>query len=452
MSAVQGLLERQARLNAAVAEQLRELKRSGVMIKGVKAPTRIKAEILQQLLGDLKQVNAAIKAGFEARKRQQDSHCCLRLKSSNYCGKNQERRWTLNVLKIQGATILLGGGFVGINLVIKSACEENTGLVTAAIGLTAIAIAGIANLVMRYDQRQFQAAENAAAKAIEKVYPPEKVNYKVSIFLCALENFEANTNYKTLRQCLKAWLSIPLRQRKQLPEYAQLLGELLYCLPEDDECKQLMNELYRLVAARSQGKTRLISSVDISETVEITPLEVIHGDLPAPLPEDEVKEKAEDLLIEVDINAELLTEYQNKWSKLEQLLGVNINTLEYDNVCYNKNGEWWLNEPAQEGEEKKVAANQAASGNNHVIDDDSSNTSRPPIPPLQFESSVYAPTPQNLSDAKVRSKTASKVPLHISPNPSPRPAISLILEFSRSPNSSNPSTSPRVVLKNVEEE
>lgn len=340
MSALQGLLDKRFQLNQAVEVQLGELKRNGVFINGVHVPRKENAKCLQALLKELKKVNKDIRSALDARNQELETHCCFRVKSSNCCGNNQERRWTVNVLKLQMSALLVSAGAIGTGLIIKSTSENQSDIVVGAVGLTAVAVAAVASLIMHYDQNKIYAARNAAAAVIEQVDPPGQVGIKVWLFLTSLEAFKKRPNNKTLKECLQMWKLLSPRDRKELPGYKNLIKEMIYLLPEDDECKLLMHELYRLVAARSQGKVQVINPSANLVTIS----------------EEETKESVDDLAIDPDLDRLLLTKYKKKWEKLEELLGVQVQDLLCGNICHDQFGNWWVNQVSKNEEIKKRVA------------------------------------------------------------------------------------------------
>lgn len=418
MSAIQGLWK-QAELNAAIDKQLEKITEGVRGIQGGLA--NIDVGVLKQYLDEVGRLYLAVQTEIIF-KKESNVNCCFRTKSplSRWgSGESGKKCRKISLVMIPGTALVAGFLCLGINNALTSSCQSQSSKVPIGVVYTAMMVMTITLIFLWSRLKKSTVADQASEAIIHSHFQDWEEQKLLLVFLKTLRNFDERRDTEALRQCLQALHFVPPRYLEKLPSSDQFVSALAYLMPDRHQCKQLMDKLFSLVVEKfmDENQLRVSEGLGLKRALPDEISLVLSARV-----DEETKERvdgsarADDPLIKEEESNAPTKEYQEKWANLEGLLGVSVDTLEFEGVCYNKNGKCWLKEPSKDVE-KKVAVipetEEDLSKEENSLDA-SQLTTRSPL-----EFSARAPTPFYSSELALRVSTPFPS-TSATPNPSPR--------------------------------
>ena len=358
-----------AAMEEAIASQIAKLEQEIKNLKQTRDASKVNPEIILRLIDKLKNANAEIVKGVEAKKKEQDaqscSPCCTRVCAAFTCSK--EKINTIHLIGAQAlSTLVACANSVSTVLFPK----EDSDIQGAWVNIGATCAAGIFSGFLICLERKKIAADRAAKEAVAKIRR-KKVDreLKQKDWLEALAAFKADPDTPALKRCITTIKILEQENEPDkdlvMPTCSEMVVGLINTMPEGNECKKLVDEITTHAKQNLDGSPKQ-ANLPASDKVA-PPLPLMQHSRIQPLttsvPEGKVQsEQDEKLALELverepseqaRIKESEQAEYSRKWTELEHLLGTPLDDLvlqQEGEISCNKQGECWRpSTPKQKG-------------------------------------------------------------------------------------------------------
>lgn len=386
MSAINSSLLRAAQLYTLIDEQIKTLSEELRNLKNARNALQIQPDVVTNLIHQLNDANEEIQKGMAAKKKVQDSRCCsCRPKARlSWVGCSDSCRTVSLILVRACAGVATGAGI--ITSFFYDGQDKSSRAPALYVSLAVVVVAVIVDIIFWYDQKVASNAEKAAESAIRETRDVRmQQQTSLELFLGNLNSFKSEQSTETLSHCLKSYQAVSPKYQSLLPNCEELVNDLAPSLPEQDPCKKLLKSL-RGIAYMS--KPPPADRAKVKGNLEELAMRVI---VSGANDEGEEKRTAEDSgFSELDFSSE----YNQKWSQLEALLGVSVKSLELEGLRFNRQRQCEVSARFSKSEGKRRVEDEMEESN-PLLDDSASRPPQRPLPSMKLHKAHPFPIPQH---------------------------------------------------------